>query len=66
MKLSHLFIALFSLGLVSVSCGKKKKAEEAAPAAVEQPAAEHGHDHGDHGHDHGDHGHDHGDHGHDH
>ena len=60
MKLSHLCIALFSLGLISVSCGKKKKADPKPPAPpTEQPAPPAGHDHGDHGHDHGDHGHDH-------
>lgn len=41
MKIKYLIIALFSLGLISVSCGKKKKGEH-----TEQHlnGAEHGHD----------------------
>jgi len=55
MKIKYLLIALFSLGLVSTSCGKKKKGEH--KEQTEQKAEGAAHD--DHGHDHGDHSHDH-------
>jgi len=64
MKIKYLTIALFSLGLVCTSCGKKKKGDHNDHTKTEQhhtpieDAHEGGHhDHGDHGHDHG--GHDH-------
>jgi len=65
MKIKYLAIALFSLGLVCTSCGKKKKGDHKEPAGTEEHVTpgegaheEGGHDHG--GHDHGGHeGHDH-------
>jgi len=56
MNIKYLVVTLFSLGLVTVSCGKKKKEDHKEP--TEQQAETPG-EHGDHGHDHGEHGHDH-------
>lgn len=56
MKVTHLFLALFSLGLISVSCGKKKKGENKPPMEQHKDAPHDGHGHG---HDHGEEGHDH-------
>ena len=59
MKIKYLIVALFSLGLLCTSCGKKKKGDhkEAIEQKVEQAVPEAGHD--DHGHGHDHHGHDH-------
>lgn len=56
MKIKYLVLALFSLGLVCTSCGKKKKGDHQEETATEQqvPVEDH-HDHGHEGHE----GHDH-------
>lgn len=54
MKIKYIAIALFSLGLIASSCGKKKKGDH--KEHTEQHVGEAEHDHGSHeGHDHGSH-----------